>query len=92
MEILALISINIAFALGMYVFFSAKMTKTLKESQGVQLEKKIRSFYADFIHQSDQSIELLDSKLRGLRDLIQRAERLQSNLKEDSDVGSGKLP
>lgn len=89
MEILALISINIAFALGMYVFFSAKMTKTLKESQGVQLEKKIRSFYADFIHQSDQSIELLDSKLRGLRDLIQRAERLQSNLKEDSDVGSG---
>ncbi|MCZ8238320.1 MAG: hypothetical protein O9346_15695 [Leptospiraceae bacterium] len=89
MEILALISINMAFAFGMYLFFSAKMTRTLKESQGAQLEKKIRSFYAQFIHQSDQSITLLDSKLGGLRDLIQRAENLRANLREDSDIGSG---
>lgn len=65
------------------------MTRTLKESQGAQLEKKIRSFYAQFIHQSDQSITLLESKLGGLRDLIQRAESLRTNLREDSDIGSG---
>jgi hypothetical protein len=89
MEILALITINIAFGFGLYVFISAKMNRTLKDSQGVQLEKKVRSVYAEFIRESNHSIDILDSKMKGLRDLIQRAEKIQIILQEDSSMGSG---
>jgi hypothetical protein len=89
MEILALITINIAFGLGLYVFFSVKMNRILKESQGIQLEKKVRSVYAEFIRESNHSIDILDSKMKGLRDLIQRAEKIQVILREDSSMGSG---
>lgn len=89
MEIFALITLNIAMGLGLYIFLSLRMTKIIKENQGKQLENRVRMVYSDFIRDSSQTIELLESKIRGLRDLTGRSEKILEYLKEESSVGSG---
>jgi hypothetical protein len=89
MEIFALITLNIAMGLGLYIFLSLRMTKIVKENQGKQLENRVRMVYSDFIRDSSQTIELLESKIKGLRDLTIRSEKVLEYLKEESSVGSG---
>ncbi|WCL48264.1 hypothetical protein [Leptospira sp. GIMC2001] len=89
MEIVALITINIAFGVGLYIVVSAKLTKILKESQGTALEKKIRTIQSEFIRQTDLSYELLERKTKGLRDLVDRSDRILEILKVESGTGTG---
>ncbi|MCC5813795.1 MAG: hypothetical protein JJT78_03500 [Leptospira sp.] len=89
MELFALITLNIAFGMGLYIFLSAKMNRAIKENQGSQLEKNLRSSYSHFLQQSIQSMELLDSKIRGLRDIVLRSEKVLEELKMEKDYGSG---
>jgi hypothetical protein len=89
MELIALISLNIAFGLGFYIIISAKMARTLKENQGSQLEKKVRTIYSDFIQDSTQSFEILDKKILSMRELLVRTEKTLALLQEEIAEGTG---
>lgn len=89
MEIFALILLNLFFGAGLYLFLSVRMSKLLQESQGKQLEKTVMATYVQFIRDSQNSMELLESKIKGLRDLVQRAEANTRELREEIGAGTG---
>ncbi len=84
MEIITLISLNLVFGMGLYMYLVARMNRMIRESQGSKLQEKIQKFYNLYMHEANTQIEILEAKARGLRDLILRSEKILGELKEES--------
>lgn len=89
MEVLALIALNITFGLGFYIFITSKMNRLLRESKGNKMEQRLVRSYAEFMRESQHSLDLLHSRIQGLRELIHRSEKIQAILREESNAGAG---
>lgn len=89
MDLFTILILNLAFGLGIFLILSSRLNRIAQESYGYRLQEKIQKIYSLFIQESNLQLELLDNKIRGLRDLLIRTDKALEELKEENATLSG---
>lgn len=89
MDLFTILVLNLAFGLGIFLILSSRLNRIAQESYGYRLQEKIQKIYSLFIQESNLQLELLDNKIRGLRDLLIRTDKALEELKEENATLSG---
>lgn len=78
MELLALVIFNIVFGIFLYFVVSIKVTNSVRDYQITKLKKEIYNHTLTFYKESENYLTLMDSKIKVLKNLIEKAEKITS--------------
>ncbi len=84
MELLALVIINLLFAVVLYYAVSIKVTNSVKEYQSQKFKAEMNKDILSFYKESESYLAQMDSRIIILRNLIQKAESLNLHTVEIS--------
>lgn len=84
MELLALVLINIVFGVLLYYAVSIKVTNSVRDYQTEKMKKEIQSHILSFYKESENYLALMDSRIKVLKTLLQKAENMGIKFEEIS--------
>jgi hypothetical protein len=76
LDLLALVIFNLIFGVILYYIISVKVTSSVQDYQLTKLKKEIQNHTITFFKESEDYLALMDSRIKILKNLIQKAESL----------------
>jgi len=92
MEFLALIIINLVIAVILYYVILIKVSGSVKDYQNQKLIREAEAHIQELYQESDNYLNLLDSRIVIIRNLINRLEKLESVKKNGKSIPDEKVP
>ncbi|MCZ8344359.1 MAG: hypothetical protein O9301_15100 [Leptospira sp.] len=87
MELFSLVLINVLFCGMMYVFISAKVQKSVNDYYDKRLNRAIDLATSETIRELDATVNVIESRLVALRQMMEKAEKLFSEFKHYEKMG-----
>ncbi|MCU0823475.1 MAG: hypothetical protein MUF77_02395 [Leptospira sp.] len=87
MELFSLVLINVLFCGMMYVFISAKVQKSVNDYYDKRLNRAIDLATSETIRELDATVNIIESRLVALRQMMEKAEKLFSEFKHYEKMG-----
>lgn len=87
MELFSLVLINLLFCGMMYVFISAKVQKSVGEYYDKKLNRAIDMATSETIRELDATVNVIESRLVALRQMIEKAENIASEFRHYEKFG-----